>query len=159
MTIYVAWDCILEQSIDIYHCGNIHNNILKVMLVIIWVKVHCETYWLFYWFGVRMRWIRSMSVYIEHMAPWMYIRVFFFWSLQILGLDCYLYASLLNMYRRGGWITVTKSVYIVVVPKLKLYVLDRSQNMLIIQSYIEDEIYALYVQQVYNMLKINFSRL
>ena len=35
----------------------------------------------------------------------------FFWSLQIVGLDCYTYTSLRNMYRCGGWIIVTISVH------------------------------------------------
>ena len=56
----------------------------------------------------------AMSDCIEHMDPWMCVGTVFL-SLQILRLDCFIYTSLLNMYRCGGWITERKSVYIVVI--------------------------------------------
>ena len=135
MTIYVVLDCILERSIDIYIRGDIRDNILKVMLVIIWMKVYCKKYWLLYLFGICMQWIGSMTDYIEHLYPWMYIENFFlgpfrFWELIVICIHRY-------------WTCI--------LPKLKLYVLGRSYNLSIIQSYIElieNKIYARYIQQV-----------
>ena len=55
----------LERSIDTYIHGNIHDNILKVMLAITYLQAHCEQYWSFYWLEIRMRWLISTGSHVE----------------------------------------------------------------------------------------------